>query len=662
MSDPIPKGEISRIHSIAMTQQRGHRRWAFLLFLAFFCAPFVTLFFHRAFTWSELVGLRLLFLIVIVLLTLLALLFFARKRWYKQPPFEGLKDGAYLPLTIDDMKNRTRWRQRVIAVTNGMLNFEFFGWIVWVTAVLAGIASSFKHAAVSIGNAGFLEGYLQTLNVAAGDLILASIIGAIVLFFVQLLNVHQGAIVKAGEAAEKAEAAAQGATRAVAKTGEIIPDLNDQIEKTLNILETTSNILGSETLSHNLAITLEKIAGSNPALEQIRELSDMIVLRIKQINGEITHTFRDGPHSGKNDLFDLVSLAAIYTSYLKVETLSFEGDDEDMGRRGCRLSTRYPHYALAVRSVVEALDKLDNPKKKRYKYYTVFNRRPVNFFNPENPNVRNSLANVNWSIFFLEKFCRWHGESDIPYTRYFLNLQERDPKTGTIPPTPGDLEHDLEKRFILCNINAGTVRPCLWGEAAHALTKRNAWLDLPEDQATAMIAAAEEILPSNEVRETLKDLECIQSLADPSYVILEEDDKLKVEKAIRRYRDVVEFKTLKEVLPAYHAPSSPPKKLRFKNAKIYDDFFSNGVPHDLFAVWDEEKVNEKTKTQGSWSLCIGTMVGESDPTAVEMICTTPDRPLKDLHWDNLEQKLSRLFRRESLAQAGEDGIRVESLY
>jgi hypothetical protein len=628
-----------------MTQERGHRRWAFLLFVAFFVAPLVTLTLFRAFRWSgwwflQSIGLLLLFLVVIVLLAVLSFFFFARKGWYKTPPFEGLKDGASFELNKDDLKNRTAWRQRAFAVINGMLNFEFFGWIVWVTAVLAGIASSFKHTLDQIKITGVVESYLGTINVAAGELILASIIGAIVLFFVQLLNLQQNTILKAGEAAEKAGAAAQGATQAVAKTGEIIPDLELQVERTLNILDITGNILGSETLSHNLSITLRKIADNNPALEQIRELSEMIVGRINQIHKEITYSYGEKA-AGRNDHFDLVTLAAIYTTYLKVETLSFDG--EAVGERGCRLSTRYPNYALAVRSVVKALHRLDGA---RYKYYTIFNRKPVNFFNPERPDVEEALANVSWTVLFLENFCRWHYQQNIPYTRYFVEILD-DTGRGQIPPLAAVVEQELEDLFILCNIRQGNFRPCLWGEAAKLLSEKDAWTDLSEAEANMMNAMAKEITLHKEVEQTLKTYDSIKNLANPSYVILKKSAKEELENAVGFPKAVLEFRQLKEILLNYHSQTSPPQRLGFDTEQRYKDFFGKQIPHDLLAVWDNETINQTTGSKGGWCLCIGTMVGESDPTAVEMICMTAKRQLRHLSWDTLSAALSDLFLNES---------------
>jgi hypothetical protein len=89
------------------------------------------------------------------------------------------------------------------------------------------------------------------------------------------------------------------------------------------------------------------------------------------------------------------------------------------------------------------------------------------------------------------------------------------------------------------------------------------------------------------------------------------------------------------MLERYHNPEIPPQVLKFQSWNAYQDFFKENVPRDLFAVWDCH--------ENRWCLCIGTMVGESDPTAVEMICTTRDRSLNNLSWDLLDDRLSLLF-------------------
>lgn len=625
---------------IALKARLAHYWWGMGLFATFFVTPLAALW-----AWGRFVslglGLPLWFLITTALTAVLLLLFMPSWRWYRKAAYERIINDTVNDIPPSELKNipwKQRWSSFLVAITR----LEFFGWIIWITALLAGITGAFKNFRVA-NQTSLWEMYLSIINTAAGDLILASIIGSIVLFFIKLLDTYQGAILKAKETAEAAQGAAEGATQAITEAGKIVPSLQIQVKKTLDIFHITSNVLKVDTLSSKLASSLQHIADDNTALAQVRELSTMMAIRIDQILQEITHTYHHGAGPGERDNFDLVSLAALYTTYLKVETLSFDGDQKDVGRRGCRLSTRYPHYALTVRSVVEALHALDSD---RYVYYTIFNRPPVNFFNPERPDVRNPIANMTWTALFLEKFCRWHHQDNIRYNRYFVTVDEHTVH-GKVPPMDLVARDELNEFFILCNIKRGVPRPILWGEAARVLLEPEMWTELAPEDANAMAEIARDILPAEHVERMLTSVEMMKSLANPSYVILDRDEKEKVEEAIKDSLFEIQFKPVRDILLTYHSPSTPPQILKFDTFSQYQEFFGQQIPRDLLGVWDQ--VTKK------WCLCIGSMVGESDPTAVEMIYMTEKRNLRHLPWELLTEKLSKLF------LIDEEGITREQL-
>jgi hypothetical protein len=642
---------------LGVRERVGHRWWALVLFLNSVVAPATALFLAGWFKDH----LLLIYLLTIILFPVINFFRAILTREYavtralfsyKREAYVLMSEGAESLLNEDEWRVQD-WRERAGALLRGLLRLEFFGWIVWVSSTTLGIADALKKVTPELldktPGTTPLDSWYWVLNEAAYNLIRATVIGTIGLFFAQLIRKFQITIDKADQAASGANTAAVEASRAVKEAITTIPQLEGQVRKTLNILNTSYNILESETLSHHLSTTLELIAESDPALEQVKELSERIVARIGQINEEITHTFIGTRGTPQRDLFDLVSLSALYTTYLKVETLSFEGPET--GRRGCRLSTRYPHYALAVRSVVEALYRLDS---ERYRFYTIFNRAPEHFFNPENPDVESPLANVNWTVLFLEDFCRKHNRDQVPYTRYFITLDDEEgrPK-GKIPPTDAVVRYDLSSSFILCSMRDSKYRPFLWGESAWMVFSDEqhlgsdsdgvspGWSYLSRSELKAMQEAAREIIPPKEFQDTLKSLGGLLKLADPSYVIVDEESRVKVENVILPLQPDIKLLPLRDIMLDYHNPECHPIILKFKNWQKYKEFFFNdGIPRDLIGVWDKRAGQDG---KGDWCLCMGTMVGESDPTAVVMTYITERRELKDLPWDRLKKKLSLLF-------------------
>lgn len=613
---------------LAVKPRLLHYWWALGLFAAFFPAPLLALW-----VWGRLarfgVGLTFCFLGILFLMSVGLMVLLPSWTRYRKTAYEKYVNDEPLEVPAGEVKNEP-WLKRFSAFVYGMTRLEFFGWIIWVTAVLAGITSTFRHIKIEDEYSTF-ERYLAAMNAAAGDLILASIIGSIVLFFIKLLEQYQDAIVESQDAAEAAHKAAVSASEAVTNAQKITPGLAAQVEKTLDIFQITSNVLEAETLSHRLAVTLRGIAESNTALAQVRELSTRMVARIDQINQEITSSYSGAVSPNEVDTFDLVSLSALYTSYLKVETMTFDGEAADVGRRGCRLSTRYAHYALMVRSVVEALNKLD---PSRFEYYALFNRSPVHFFNPERPDADNPLANMTWTALFLEKFCRSHNQEYVPYKRYFVTVDETQSEVH-VPPMDLVTRGELERWFILCNSKRGVLRPILWGEAAKVLMQSDAWTELAQDDMFAMAEIGRDILPSERSEAVLSKIPVIQRLPDPSYIVLDSDDKKKVEQAVKQDLPELQFQPLRDVLLTYHSQTTPPEILKFESSSQYKEFFGKQIPQDLLAVRD--------KIDNKWCLCIGSMVGSSDPTAVEMIYMTEKRQLRHLSWERLTEKLTTLF-------------------
>lgn len=561
-----------------------------------------------------------------------------------------LKVGDELIEEVDE----ERWRrapllERADALWHGIIRLEFFGWVIWVTAAVAAVGGALRNPPggdPSFAHLSVLHQYFHTLDVAAYDLIRASVVGTIVLFFVQLLKTYQDAIVAAGKAAKEAEQASERAMKAVSEADKIAPTLERQMSKALDLFKSTGNILKADMIASTLGHMLRLIADSRPALGQVSEFSDKLFDHIGRINREVTHAYRTATAGEPVDPFDLVSLSAIYTTYLKVESLSFEGEEE-VGRGGFRLATRYPHYVLAVRGVVEAIRWLDDDPE-RYRFYTLFSREPDRFFNPkpgESTNINLAQIRLNWTVLFLERFCRWHRRNDIFYKRHFITCSRRgsaDMGATRIPPLNAVVDEQLEDYMVLCNVRGGKVRPCLWGETAWEFfggaappAGQSVWAYLSEAEARGLWEDIAEVLPAEEVRNALKTTDVFRQVKDAAYVIVEPGKKGKFEAAIKPHAGEVELRPLKEVLLEYHSLPSPPAKLIFDDYNAYAKFFGDNLPRDLLAVWDAAKK--------CWCLCIGTMVGEHDPNAVVMVATTKERPLNNLPWSDLEKSLTDLF-------------------
>ena len=566
--------------------------------------------------------------------------FFLFVREYARTAYQW-KRGHEVRDISEEEWGRIHWAARANALLHGVIRLEFFGWVIWVTAAVTAIAGALRNAPLNdptFAQLNFLQKYFYTLDASAYDLIRATVIGTIVLFFVQLLKTYQEAIIAAERAAKDAGQAAKDAEKAISEAQRILPTLNSQMQKTIEVFQTTGAVSGVAILANDIAQNLSFIAKSDAALTQVKELSERLIDHFSRINREVSNSYNIGGHVSH---FDLISLSAIYTTYLKVESLSFEGSE--VGQGGIRLSTRYPHYSLAVHSLVEAIYRL-NPE--RYRFYTVFNREPEQFFNPER--LDSTQASVDWTVLFLERFCRWHRKENLPYARHFVTYERgpvpsRDDLRGGQkgPPQHGLVDEQLEKNYILCNVRDGQRRPCLWGEAAWAAIEGDeaaapsVWSYLSGAEAEELKRSVREVIPRREVRAALASVDMLRQLTTPSYVIINRDRKARFDSIVSQYEGEIAFVTLKEALLEYHSRATPPQKLVFERYGDYEQFFGDVVPRDMLAVWDT--------IEQCWCLCMGTMVGENDPNAVVMFVTSKERRLKSLPWEELTAKLSALF-------------------
>lgn len=621
--------------------ERRRRFWGLSLALTLAAAPICAFFIQRSTAPPEL---STLFWFLTLTGSFTIAIFFLFVREYAPTAYE-LKIGHETRNLGEEEWRLIHWLMRAKALLHGVIRLEFFGWVIWVTAAITAIAGALRNAPLTdktFDELDFLQKYFRTLDFAAYDLIRATVIGTIVLFFVQLLKTYQNAIIAAEEAARNAGTAAKDAETAIKAAQSILPTLNKQVQRTIEIFQAISPIAGVDILASKIAENLNAIGSSSAALGQVKELSERLFEYLKRINQEINSSYGAGAQASQ---FDMVSLSAIYTTYLKVESLSFEGTDSGTGQSGIRLSTRFPHYALAVHSVVEAIYRLDPT---RYRFYTVFNREPEQFFNPER--LDTPQASVDWTVLFLERFCRWQHRDNIPYTRHFVTYRQmrgtssRDERGARQngPPQHGLVDEQLEGNFILCNIRDGQKRPCLWGEAAwdvveggDASEARSVWSYLSEPELGELKEAVRQVVPSLEVRAALASLDMLKDVATPSYIIVSRDRKAKFDSVIKQHENELVFVTLKEALLEYHSHAAPPQKLVFERYADYEQFFGKTMPRDILAVWDT--------LEQCWCLCIGAMVGESDPNAVVMFVTSKERRLKHLPWDTLTAKLSALF-------------------
>lgn len=598
--------------SVELREVIGHARWLELLLGATFLVPFISLI--PIFGASEVFVHLIVAFVALPLVLFIVNLWRARAAWFVRVTESGKEE----PLSEIDWQTVATARQVPVLLCRGLLRLEFLGWIVFVTAVSAALAIALEK----IPAGSILTGYFRILNVASADLTRAAVIGVIVLFFTQIFKHFQAAIDKADRAAKMAEAAMREGRDDLAKareglvkaTGEI-PKLSETSERTLGILESGHALLGTETISYRIAQALRKASESLNQLNQVRDLSTMLEEHVRRIGEEVVFS----ANIVKDDPVDLVALSGLYRTYLMMEALNFEGDET--GRRGCRLSTRFAHYALAVRNIVE---ELEGCERGRYHYYTMLNRTPEQFFN-----VENFTADMSWSVGFLEEFCRSHADprKPVPYTRYFLACRGDIPYERREPPKYYDVQMQLSESKILCVEETG--RPILWGPLEKEELKRENKNDL-----------AETLLPQKVVDE-LSRLEIVQTWVHPSYIIRNAEGAEALEKEVaQKGIGGLILTPLKDVLVQYHWSPQSPRILCFASLSEYDNTFEhspNGAfPRDLFGIWD--------KKEERWRLFVGTMLGHGDPMAVTLIYATPTRAIKNLSWESLDKLMTQIFR------------------
>lgn len=697
MSTPYPEtaGPHDSAGTLKLREHVGHRWWGFILAINFFLAPlgalalssvsfvvnslpsllfwgltlvimfvsmwFVVFVFKRE--WRRVPFWRALFIVLALVALILAYLlhssvpppelsphfwylalavmstisiFFLFVKEYARTAYQW-KVGHEAADITEKRWARVTWKMRVNALLHGVIRLEFFGWVIWVTSAITAIAGALRNLPLTdptFVGLYFLQKYFRTLDFAAYDLIRATVIGTIVLFFVQLLKTYQEAIIAAEKAARNAGRAAKDAEKAINEAQRMLPSLEAQMRQTIDVFRTTGQMAGVEFLAKNVAGHLDAVAKSGPALMQVNEFSARLFEHLSRIYREVTSSYNLG---GGGNPFDLITLSAIYSNYLKVESFNFE--DGPVGQGGIRFSTRYPHYLLAVQSLVEVINRLD---PNRYRFYTVFNREPERFFNPAG--LDSSHAIVDWTALFLERFCRWHYRDDIPYTRHFVTYWRDPPQVGDaqgIPPQHGVVDDQLDGSLILCNIRDGQKRPCIWGEQAWAIIESNekaslpTWAYVPASEIVELKKAMGDLIPPPQVRDALASVDIIRRISVPSYVIIGRDQESRFDSVMRQHGGDIAFVSLKEALLEYHSRSERPQKLVFERYSDYEQFFGKVIPRDIVAIWDT--------VEQCWRLCVGTLVGEDDPNAVIMFVTSKERGLKNLPWDELTAKLSKLF-------------------
>jgi hypothetical protein len=501
---------------------------------------------------------------------------------------------------------------RLLRAFATLFRLELFGWIVWLTTTFTALSIALDRTA------GVPHGphHLELVDAASADLARGTVIGVIVLFFGQLLGKYKEAIEKADHAANNARTASSEAEKTAAAVKESLPRMQDQADRLLLIMQNVESVVRSSHLQLQLVTFLQGLTkGADRAvLKHAAELSEALTTHLEAIHEQVTST------DPAADPFDFVTLTAVLKTYLDFESLMFP--DGGPGRRGCTLSTHFASYALAVRAVVTALEEIE---RNRFRYYTILNRTLEGFFNVENHRV-----DPRWSIVYLEEFCRGHHKSSLPFQRIFLTSEDDSHSTDSAYRLAPFYKFKQQEHLkVLCDRSG---RPMLWvpshRESASQLAR----------QAGLEIASQ---IPLQEQEQLLSKLAATNGWADPCYALgkFSEDTDRAV---IAELGDQIQQRLLVEVMRDYHSPSSLPLYFKFADQTAYDSFFGKYVPRDLFAVFDSKAPKDK-----EWRLCMGTMAGHGDPIAVTLLFVTPDRPLRQLPWDVLFDKLNRLFVRNT---------------
>jgi hypothetical protein len=498
---------------------------------------------------------------------------------------------------------------------SGFIRKEALGWVVlWLggLAAFVGAVSSVPAQETRV-----LQRCWSAWNLASFDLTRAAVLSVITLFFLQILKVYENTLRGASIAAETsksaaslAKEAAECATRSVHEGERMAQQVREVVDVGLMSITGGFAALEGETSAALMIRILREL--KDPA--RITEVYSDVLREGGSYLRDLTQQFTG--RSGEVDRAGLVAFCALFLTYLQQEALNFEKHDDSPG--GCRFPTRFETYATAVRKIVVTLNECF---PQRFKYYTVLNRTPRQFFNLEDPGT-----NLLW-MEFLEEFCRRYlGETEgVPeYFRYFLACSEemRDRKEPPYKPT---VHEQYKEELILCAAASG--HPIFWqkGEREELKKRLRDKLDilLPEDVAADIRSLAAEHRWDGYIVANSAQVNGLRPHLPTSTV----------------------FKALGEELLKYHHPSCPPMVLSYNTVEDYEKFFSKDImPRDLFAVWDT-KENE-------WFLCLGSMMGHWDPLAVRLVYAERKRPLQNLPWSTLDKKLNMLFRERDKSSIG----------
>lgn len=495
---------------------------------------------------------------------------------------------------------------------NGLTRFETLSWTFFIAGVTAANTSAFDKS----------NEYWSHLNVAAPDMARAAVIAMIVLFFGQILKSYQKIVEKTEDAAKESKLAAEGASQAANDAREVanvieevlIPKTEQLVDRGIEIANSVLSTVMTEVDSVRIRNKLEELYNSNN-FELFHDLTEELNEYVSRIRQEIYVPNED------NSIFEAIAFTALYKSYLNTERLIFLKDMAP-GKSSCQFVTRFVHYAIAVATVVETFHQQD---KDRYRFYTILNRRPDQFFNIDNNRTDNEWANK-----FLQS-CLEHENKGIFYKRYFLVNDTRrggeptpDHRKEVEAPNWNDVYPTLDYP-ILCDENG---LPILWQDNS----------DNP--------------LIFQTIQEYVKAHSKELGISAPAYIIHKNQQDGKNFKEFNHMG--LSWKSINEILPLYHnQKETPPGFLCFDGIEKYDLFFDNHFPRDFFAVWDSEDNDGK----GDWCLFIGTEGNYGTPSAVKLVFLSRQRVHNPyFNWEKVKEKLTMVFLEKEKTELEKHGI------
>lgn len=512
---------------------------------------------------------------------------------------------------------------------------QYFAWILFFATSTAAICGALQH--YPSHQSGLT--YTVLLNEAAPTLTRAAVIALIVLFFLQILTSFDSQVQRVDSASKVAQNAAETAEFAARSAGEISDQLRDQQTELKQRFDALLGAISANQLlldGGHLIVTLREVATRRDLSDPTRAVFRDIHQDLKSLLEPLFHQL----HMPENRELDapLLSLANLYSTYLKLEALNFEENG------GCRFPTRFANYAFAVFRIVSALE---NQFPGQYEYFTILNRSPRQFFNLESGG-----ADELWALFFLEQFCRGSLAPGIQgsYTRWFVSSKEKstNPEERIEAPNYLEAKAEYEDSWILCStgenrpiyymtkerraelltnpgflahVNGMQIERVLRHASPHHLTDRMGPLIA---QYTKELREGGGKAPQSPSRGAFQGGFIVtDGVTKGSY----EDDDLVPEG--------LSFMELWKALDQYQHPEPQLSMLEFRTLHSYTDFFTQGFPTDFFAVRD--LANEK------WKLVIGTTFEYFNPMAVTLLYSDEYRQLVAPSWKDLSAKLDRLW-------------------